>query len=262
MFVLFVPCIAIQFSSVNNKIHAFKINVLIQCLVSSTCFEHRVFIMRYGWKGLWSWSLSLCLCGSSLKGTWRQGSLAGDPEGYVEKALEMGISFHRGPVWGNLEEGSSTRDFERWMKGALGVECLSLKRLRGGGLGGNSFTGDPGKYVKKVSWYGGPFPAEGNLVCGGGAHVLGTLIDERRRAVVVGHLSARVSMKGTLGEGSFTGEPKRWGFWEICKMPCKRASLFIGALLGNLEGVHWLGLLREKKSISGFLSWTWRPLGF
>jgi len=36
----------------------------------------------------------------------------------------------------------------------------------------------------------------------------------------------------------------------------------IGALLGNLEGVCLLELLREKKSISGFLSWTWRPLWF
>jgi len=26
--------------------------------------------------------------------------LAGDPERYVEKALEMGISFQRGPIWG------------------------------------------------------------------------------------------------------------------------------------------------------------------
>jgi len=32
-----------------------------------------------------------------VKGTWRDSSLAGDPGGYVEKALEMGISFHRGP---------------------------------------------------------------------------------------------------------------------------------------------------------------------
>ena len=57
-----------------------------------------------------------------MKGTWREGFLAGDPEGYAEKALEMGISFHRGPVFflGNLEEGSSTGDFERRMKGALG----------------------------------------------------------------------------------------------------------------------------------------------
>ena len=38
------------------------------------------------------------LCGSSVKGTWREGFHAGDPEGYVEKVLEMGISFHSGPV--------------------------------------------------------------------------------------------------------------------------------------------------------------------
>jgi len=36
--------------------------------------------------------------GSSVKGTWREGTLAGDPGGYEEKALEMGISFHRGPA--------------------------------------------------------------------------------------------------------------------------------------------------------------------
>ena len=36
-------------------------------------------------------------------------------------------------------------------------------------------------------------------------------------------------------------------------MPCKRASLSMGALLGNLEGVRLPGLLTDKKSISGFL---------
>ena len=30
--------------------------------------------------------------------------------------------------------------------------------------------------------------------------------------------------------------------------PCKRAALSIGALLGNLEGVRLLGLLREKEN--------------
>jgi hypothetical protein len=49
-------------------------------------------------KYLWRWSVSLC--GSSVKGTWREGSLAGDPEEYLEKALEAGIAFHRGSVWG------------------------------------------------------------------------------------------------------------------------------------------------------------------
>ena len=52
--------------------------------------------MRGGWKGLWRWSISLS--GSPVKGTWRKGSLVGDPEGYVEKALETNISFLRGPI--------------------------------------------------------------------------------------------------------------------------------------------------------------------
>jgi len=33
-----------------------------------------------------------------VKGNWREGSLVGDPEGQIEKALEMGISFHRRPA--------------------------------------------------------------------------------------------------------------------------------------------------------------------
>jgi hypothetical protein len=37
---------------------------------------------------------------------------------------------------GNLEVGSSTGDFERWMKGALGIERVSLKRLSAEGLWG------------------------------------------------------------------------------------------------------------------------------
>ena len=94
----------------------------------------------------------------------------------------------------------------------------------------------------------------GNLVCGGRAHVPETLIDEWRRALVLWHISARDSIKGTLREGSFTGEPKRWGFWEVCKMPCKWASLSVGPLLGNLVGVCLSGLLIEKKSISGFFT--------
>jgi len=31
-------------------------------------------------------------------------------------------------------------------------------------------------------------------------------------------------------------------------MPCEQADLSIGGLLGNLEGVHLLGLLREKEN--------------
>jgi hypothetical protein len=33
-----------------------------------------------------------------VKRTWRECSLAGNPEGWIEKALEMGISFHMGPT--------------------------------------------------------------------------------------------------------------------------------------------------------------------
>ena len=178
--------------------------------------------LRDDWKGFWRWSvslshslsrtlsLSLSLCGSSVRGTWREGSLAGDPEGYVEKALETGISFHRGP-FGNMEEGSSTGDFESWLKGALGMEHLSLKRLRRRGLRRSSFTGDPGRYVKNVSGYGyhsplGPLSIRGEPGMLGGSLIPRTLTDEWRTLVVV-HLSTRDSIKGTLREGSFTGAP-------------------------------------------------------
>jgi hypothetical protein len=102
----------------------------------------------------------------------------GNPEGYVEKALEAGISFHRCPVLGNLEEGSYTGDFERWIKGALQMKRPSLGR----GSEGSSFTGDPGRYVKKVSgcrhistW--GPLCSQGEPGMWG-AHIPGTLMDE------------------------------------------------------------------------------------
>jgi len=44
-------------------------------------------------------------CGSSVKETWREDSLVGDPKGYVEKTLKKGISFHRGPIWGTWRSG-------------------------------------------------------------------------------------------------------------------------------------------------------------
>ena len=53
------------------------------------------------------------------------GSFAGDPVGYERKALGMGISLHGGSV-GQPGVGSSTGDFERWLKGALQVGHLSL----------------------------------------------------------------------------------------------------------------------------------------
>jgi hypothetical protein len=47
--------------------------------------------------GLWKQSISLYGC--SVRGTWMgRGSFTGDPEGYVEKALETGISLHGSPI--------------------------------------------------------------------------------------------------------------------------------------------------------------------
>ena len=36
-----------------------------------------------------------------MRGTWREGSCRGDPEGY-DTAVEMGASSHRCPVLGNM----------------------------------------------------------------------------------------------------------------------------------------------------------------
>ena len=61
-----------------------------------------------------------------MKGTWR-GLPCWDPEEYLEKALQTGISSHRGPALGNLGEGSSTGDFE--MDEGRSVDELSPSRL-------------------------------------------------------------------------------------------------------------------------------------
>jgi hypothetical protein len=57
------------------------------------------------------------------------------------------------------------------MDGTLGMESLTLKRLRERSTRRTSFTGDPGRYVEKGFWYGtlhrGPFTAEENLESGG-----------------------------------------------------------------------------------------------
>ena len=80
---------------------------------------------------------------------------------------------------GNLDDGSSTRDFESWMKGALGMKHLSLKGLHGGGLRGGAPSLGILEYTLQkslntaLSLHGGPFPSEGNLACGGGGSYTG-----------------------------------------------------------------------------------------
>jgi len=47
----------------------------------------------------WEMEVERLFMGALWRRTWREGSPAVDPGGYVEKALDMGISLHRGPVW-------------------------------------------------------------------------------------------------------------------------------------------------------------------
>ena len=62
-------------------------------------------------------------------------SFAKVPEGSERKALGMSLSLHGGSV-GQPGVGSSTGEFEIWLKGTLEVECLSLWELFEGNLEG------------------------------------------------------------------------------------------------------------------------------
>ena len=59
-------------------------------------------------------------------------------------------------------------------------------------------------------------------------------------APLLGNLEGRFFLTTFLVRGIFVR------FWKICKMPSKRVSLSIGALLENLEGGRLPGFLREK----------------
>jgi hypothetical protein len=61
--------------------------------------------------------------------------------GYERKALGTGISLHGGST-GQPEVGSSTWDFERWLKGALVMEHLYVSSVKGTWREG-SLDGDP-----------------------------------------------------------------------------------------------------------------------
>jgi hypothetical protein len=77
-----------------------------------------------------------------------RGSFTGDTEGNVETALETGISISRNPAR-NLEGVSFTRVFERWMKEAVGVDCLSLRELCKGNLEMGLYYLGPWKICRK-----------------------------------------------------------------------------------------------------------------
>jgi hypothetical protein len=99
--------------------------------------------------GLWKWSISLY--GSSVRGTWRhkrrltrwaplsmRASLGNLGEGSYARGLRVegsgtGVSPYMGPVGGPGEGSPSNWNFKRWIKGALGMGHLSLKRLNADG---------------------------------------------------------------------------------------------------------------------------------
>jgi hypothetical protein len=62
-----------------------------------------------------------------------------------QKRLWRWASLYIGAPLGNLEGDSSTRDFERWMEEALGMELFSLKRLSAEGLWGGLLYWGPWK---------------------------------------------------------------------------------------------------------------------
>jgi hypothetical protein len=63
----------------------------------------------------------LTLYGSSVTGTWKGELPCLGPWRIGTKGCGDGATISIGALLGNLEGGSSTRDFERWMKGALGM---------------------------------------------------------------------------------------------------------------------------------------------
>jgi hypothetical protein len=96
----------------------------------------------------------------------------------------MAMSISIGAPLGYLEGGSSTRDFERWMKEALGMERFSLKRLSAEGLWGGLLYWGPWKIclerlqIRESLSIVAPLCPRGNWNQEGGALILGTLNDE------------------------------------------------------------------------------------
>jgi len=57
--------------------------------------------------------------------------------------------------------------------------------------------------------------------------------------------------EGDLGGGLLYWGTQKMRFLQVCKIPCRRVSLFTGTLLGDLEGVCLPGHLRGKKLYRG-----------
>jgi len=131
----------------------------------------------------------------------------------------------------------------------------------GGGGGGSSYIDDPGRYVRKVSGCGrlspwGPLSIRGEPGMWGEARIPGKKGS-----------SGGVSLSEGFHEGKLERGLLYWGTRKMRFLGDTENVLETGLLLhmgrvGDLEGVRLPGLLRDKKNISGFLSWTRRPLRF
>ena len=124
---------------------------------------------------------------------------------------------------------------------------LYLQRLRGGGLGGRSFTVDPGRYAKKVSGYRHLSPSKGNLVFfGGGGSYTGDFDRWVKGAVVMRHFSAWDSMKGALGRAPLMGNPKDEVFERYAKCPVNGSLSLYRIPIGEPEGGSFAGTFERK----------------
>jgi len=110
-----------------------------------------------------------------VKGNWREGSLAGDPGGYAKRLWRWASLSIWAPL-GNLEGGSSTGNFERWLKGTLEKGRLSLKRLTAEGLKGGLLYWGPWVMSGRLWTWASVF-MEAQLGKLEWAHLLGTLGD-------------------------------------------------------------------------------------
>jgi hypothetical protein len=146
---------------------------------------------------------------------------------------------------------------------------LSLKRLRGWGLGRSSFTGDARRYFRKVAGCGrlslrGPLCCTGNRHGGGVSYAcgFGGWMKEGSRGggpFCEGlHLEDPGSLKGSLGveqltlwelcEGNLEWGLPCWGPCRICRKGSGDGHLFLGATFwGTWVKAHLLGTLRWMK---------------
>ena len=179
----------------------------------------------------------------SMKGTWREGSLAGYPEGYVEKDLETGISFHRGligePVRRLIYNGLWKKDDRGSRDGASHSEEAQRDGLEGG-----LFYWGPWKTSYIGFGYGnhhrGPFTAEQNLESGRRFIYWGLWKSMKEGS------SNGTSLSDGLHEGDLQGGLPCWGPQKMLRLWKWVSASIGGLLLGNIEGHSLLRVFRRK----------------